>query len=71
MEGRDRGAEVVDVPSPPPASRVETHGGTGFEAGSWKAAIAAWMRDDGGVDRRKGIRVVASGQAWWLVHCEG
>lgn len=50
---------------------METHGGTGFEAGSWEAALAAWMRDDGGVGRRKGIRVVASGQAWWLVHCEG
>lgn len=50
---------------------METHGGTGSEAGSWEAALAAWMRDDGGLDGRKDIRVVASGQAWRLVHCEG
>lgn len=68
MQGRDPGAEDADGP---PASLVETPRRTGSEAGSWEAALAAWMRDDGGVERRKGIRVVASGQAWWLMHWEG
>lgn len=68
MEGRGRGAEIVDGP---PASWVETRSGTGFEAGSWEAIMVVWVTADGGVDGRKGNWVVAGGQVWFLVHCEG
>lgn len=44
--------------------------GAGLEARSWEATMLVWVRDDDGVDRRKGYRVMTSGRDWFLVHCE-